>query len=232
MTINVYWACISKHWQMATEPESVRKSMLPKGIATNDRMTHIHRCPAFNDHLKNVYTMKSIYDYSITIDNNMVRSEMYNQEFFDEMITIRSIQNRFISYNMQYVFFTDEDSLPVTFYEFPFMEDNDFAKKCIIFPGKYDIGKWFRNTELAFILRPEHDTLNIKSGDVYSYMRFHTDKKINFIQFRYNDLLEQYKMDGFNMTFFEPMIKLTNYYKLQKNKKLILKEIKKNLVTK
>ena len=230
MTINVYWACIGKHWMQASAPESVRSTLREKDIADGNRMTHIHRCPAFNDHLRNVFTLKSIYDYDLSFSGNSLGSHMYDQEFFDEMITVRSMENRFISYNMQYIFFTEEESLKTSFYEFPFLEDNDFTKKCIIFPGVYDIGKWFRNTELAFILKPEHNSLNIKQGDVYSYMRFHTDESINFIQFRYNNLLDEYKNDGFNMTFFEPRVKLLNYYKLQKNKKLILKEIKNNIV--
>ena len=230
MAIDVYWACVDQRWQMATPPESVKGLMLEKNIASNNRITHIHRCPAFRDQMRNVYTLKSIYNYNLYFEDNMLKSDMYDQNFFDQMILVRSLENRFISFKMKYIFFTEEDSLPVTFYEFPFMEDNEFTKKCIIFPGTFDIGKWFRNTELAFILREEYNNLNIKQNDVYGYMRFHTEEKINFKQFRYNNLLEEYQFDGFNLTFFDPMVKLANYYKLQKNKKLILKEIKRNLV--
>jgi hypothetical protein len=232
MTINVYWACIDENWMLAREPEPVRDSLLKLNIITNDPDTHINKCPAFQDHIKNLYGLKSIYNYDLSFSDNQIRSNSYDQNFFDKMISIRSIDNKFLSYKMKYIFFTDGDSLRTTFYEFPFLEDNDFSKKCIPLTAEFDIGKWFRNTEYPFILKKEFNSLNIKEGDVYSYMRFHTDKKINFKQFRFSNLLHEYRLDGFNLTNVKSFKKLKNYYSCFKNKELILKEIKNNLLEK
>lgn len=215
---------------LAEEPADIRNNILNKQIINSNKDTHFHRCPSFNKNVKNLYGLRSIYDYKLIFEEDKIISDMYDQEFFDRMIEIRSVENRFFSYKMNYIFFTNEPSLEVTFYQFPFMEDNDFTKKCIILPGTFDIGKWFRSTELPIIMRSEFNDLNIKQGDIYSYIKFHTDEKIKFKQFRFNYNLHDYMMDGYNLTFFEPLKKIENYYKLHKNKKLILKEISKNLL--
>ena len=60
-------------------------------------------------------------------------------------------------------------------------------------------------------------------------MRIHSTEQINFIQFRYNEKLNGYNNDGFNLTK-NPLATLKNYYKCFKNKRLILEEIRNNII--
>lgn len=228
--INVYWACIEEEWMAAEPPELVSYTFYKKNlIDESNSLSKIDRCPGFTSNLKNLYTMKSLYDYSFLIDENNIRSFNYDQEFMEKHLVVRSIEKKFFSFQTKYIYFTDEPSLDVTFYEYPYLEDNNITTNCIPVSGKFNIGKWFRSTEFAFYLKSNSNTFKINRGEIYSYMRFHTDKKINFVQFRYTPELKKFQEEGFALTKLG-LGKLENYYGMFKNKKAILKEIKKNII--
>ena len=230
MAINVYWACLEESWMLAEEPQSV-SSIFNKSykIDKKEPQSFINYCPAFNNNLKNVFALRSVYDYSFKIIGNDVVTDRYDQTFFDEHVTIRSLDKKFFSFRHKFIFFTDEPSLQVVFYEFPFLEDNNITERCIIPAGSYDIGQWFRNTEFSFFLKKQYEEFIIEKGEIYSYIRFKTNEKINFSQFRYTEKLNEYNRDGFALTK-NPLHSIQKYYKNFKNKKLILKEIKENLI--
>jgi hypothetical protein len=234
MTITVYWANTEKEWMLAQEPEPVAKIFYNKhkNLSAKDPNQAISRCPAFGDRLNNLYAIKSIYDYQFTLNpNGQVTSNMKSQQFFNEHVIIRSIEERMFSFMQRYVFFTEEDSLLTTFYEFPVYEDNNITKRCQPVSGSFDIGKWFRNSEFAFFLNKEYDTFIVDQGEVYMYLRFHTKEKIKFKQFRSNENIISYMEDGFALNTSDGTLgNLQNYYKHFKHKKLILKEIKNNLL--
>lgn len=230
MTINVYWSCLEKEWLMAEEPQSVAKSFYERGMFNPSTAANLNMCPAFNENLKNLYQIKSIYDYEFFLDNGNVYSKKYDQSFFDEHVYLRDINLKMFSFRQSFIFFTEEESLPTTFYEFPVFEDNEITKRCIMVPGSFDIGKWYRGGEFAFYLKKDFDSFKINRGEVMYYIRFHTKEKINFIQFRSNEKLAQYQKDGFMLNSFAGFKKINQYYDKFKLKKLILKEIKNNII--
>lgn len=233
MTINIYWASIEEEWQRAEEPESVTKIFYKKGIhETQNENLNVNMCPGFNTNLKNLFALKSIYDYNFKIEDNQVRSTMYDQTFFNNHINIRSIEKRAFSLMDQRVFFTDYDSLDLTLYEYPFLEDNNITKNCLLIPGKFDIGRWFRPSEFPFILKKDAEEFKIERGEIYSYIRFHTEKQIIFKQFYFTEQLRTYMWDCVKMNrHCGPFSSLPNFYKNFKLKPLILKEIKANLLS-
>lgn len=229
MAITVYWASLEPEWMAAEEPESVASIFYKKGLHdSNNPRTQMNYCPSFNAYLKNLYTMKSLFDYAFTINGKEIGSPYPDPELFDRYIMVRDGEKKFFSFKNRYIFFTEEKSLDVTFYEYPALEDNNITNRCMIPSGKFDIGRWFRNSEFAFILRKDVNDFKIETGEIYSYMRFHTDEKINFKQFRMNNELDQLTKDCFHLN--NKMKTLINYYKAFKNKKFILKEIKENLI--
>jgi hypothetical protein len=230
MSINVYWACLEDAWLLAEQPESVSSKFYNTYTFTRDEpQSNINYCPAFNDNLKNLYSLKSIYDFNFIVDGDNVSTDKYDQKFFDDHVVIRSLRKKFFSFQHKYIFFTDSPSLKTTFYEYPFLEDNNITSRCIIPAGTFDIGRWFRNTEFAFFLKDGFNEFKITKGEVYSYVRFHTEESITFKQFRYTEKLDSYKRDCFQLTI-NPMKRLTNYYNNFKHKKLILREIQENLL--
>jgi hypothetical protein len=231
MTITVYWACLEDQWMLAKEPESVSSIFYKKNLHDkNNPESCLNYCPAFNKNLTNLFTLKSLYEYEFTLEDGSVQSSYYNQAFYDSHVRVRSAEQKFCSFQNRYIFFTDSPSLEVTFYEFPYLEDNNITKRCMPVTGKFDIGQWFRNTEFAFYLKKDVNTFRIERDEIFSYIRFHTDEKIKFVQFRYDESLTKFNNDGFKLNFFGYMKTLENYYKSFKNKKLILKKIRENLL--
>lgn len=229
MSINVYWASNEKEWQMATPPEAVSKRFYSlKKYQSDSPLASLNHCPAFNDSLKNIYTMKSLYNYHFYVGPTEVTTDFGNQEFFDEHVLVRAPELRMFSFLNKYIFFTDADSLEATFYQYPFFEDNNITKRCVPIPGKFNIAKWYRNTEFAFYLKDGFNEFKIEQDEVYGYVQFHTKEKINFIQYRMTETLTKYARDGFALN--SRMGSMENYYKNFKLKKFILKEIKDNIL--
>ena len=234
MTINVYWACLEDVWEVASDPESVSKRFYKEYVPDHTVLeTQVNRCPVFNENFKNLYTMKSVYDYEFTFtaDDGLLTTPMYDEKWFEEHVIVRSKDTRFFSFRNRYIFFTDASSLPTTFYEYPYLEQNSITDACIPTAGKYDVGKWFRHTEFPFFLKEGKETFKISVGEVYAYVRFHTDEKIEFKQFKFTEKLEGYRQDGENLSRPLNLKTMSNYYAAFKNKSAILDEIINNLVT-
>jgi hypothetical protein len=230
MSITVYWACLEDQWMLAKEPESVASVFYKKGMYDkNNPGTCLNYCPVFNSNLQNLFTLRSLYEYEFTAGEDSVSTPYYDETFYRNHVDVRDFKLKFFSFKNRYIFFAEE-SLDVTFYEFPSLEDNNITQRCMPIPGKFNIGKWFRNTEFAFYLRKGYDTFKIDRDEIYSYIRFHTDEKIVFKQFRWSDKMKEYNNDGFKLNFHGYVKSIENYYKAFKNKKLILKEIKDNLL--
>ena len=227
--MNVYWACVEAEWMAATEPESVSKLFYEKyKFDKSEPESILNYCPSFNGHLNNLFAIRSLYDYEFKIDGENVTSQ--SNPNLDRRLIVRSLKNKFFSFQNKYIFFTDAPSLNVSFYEYPYLEDNDITARCMIPAGTYDIGKWFRNSEFSFFLKKDYDSFKINRGDIYSYIRFQTKEKIQFKEFRMNPKLSDFMWDSGNLQNGCPMGSLANYYKAFRSKKLILREIKENLV--
>jgi hypothetical protein len=232
MTINVYWSVLNKEWSRAKEPESLYKNFFSKRLHENNDLMNFNRCPFIFDYLKNVFILRSLYSYKFKIKDEGVVSDFYDQEFFDNHVVIRSIEKKCFSFIQSFIFFTDEKSLEVFVPELPYLEDNNITKRCIPFSGKMNIGKYFRSIDFPFFLKNDFDEFAIEEDEVFAYIRFLTKEKINFIPFYPSlKIIEYSKVSSSSnkgrKNFFRPTLE---YYKNFKIKKIVLKEIEKNLL--
>ena len=235
MSITVYWACLENEWIKATEPEPVSKRFYDLGIKNKDAGAHdaINHCPVFNEYLKNIYAIKSIYDYSFKIQDDQCMSPDYDQKFFDDHVLIRSLNKKFFTFNTKYVFFTEEDSLKMDAYQYPVFEENEITRRCMIVPGSFDIGKYFRNLEFPFILKKEFNEFVVKDEDVLYYLKFDTKEKIKFKQFRLTEDLGQMIQGNRRANYFtknKKYVSIDLWYNKFKGKRYILNKIKENLL--
>jgi hypothetical protein len=234
--MNVYWACLDDSWLRSETPESVSSLYFKsERYDAKNKNLNVKYCPAFKDNLKNLFAIRSIHDYSFSIINNEVVSEMEDQEFFDKHVFIRSIDKKSFSFMTNYLFFTDEKSLEMTAYEYPFFEENNITDACIPIPGKFDIGKWLRPIEFPFYLKNNVNNFKVEHKEIMFYLRFHTNEKINFKQFRSTELIKSFLQE--NISSRDGLAKglsrsntMEPFYKIMKTKRLILKEIKENLI--
>jgi hypothetical protein len=235
MAINIYWASLQDEWMRAEEPSSLSKTFYSRGIhdPSNPKL-NLNYCPSFNKSLKNIFEIKSMYDYSFRIEEGKVISDLYDQRFFDQHVVIRDVQKKVFSFIQETIFFTEEDSLQMSSYQFPWLENNAITQRCMPIPGTFDIGKWFRNIEFPFILKGDFNEFEVNYGDVMYYIKFHTDEKINFKQFIFDSKMMDYlgsslaANNNTNMGFSKGS--MDTFYKLFRHKKRLIKDIKANLI--
>jgi hypothetical protein len=109
--------------------------------------------------------------------------------------------------------------------------DWEMSRKLKSIPGVIDIGKWYRNTDTMFYMKDGVSSFKINEGDIYGYVRFHTEEEINFIQYRHTDTLNNYMMDSvYSKENKKRTYPLTKYYSMFKSKNLVLEEIKRNIL--
>jgi len=232
----IYWGI-----NLNTRPEGIRaeppvsilqkitQERVPKELAGE---IQYNRCPAFIDELKNLYGMKSLYDYTLKFKNGDVTSLDYNQDFFDRHFTIKSLEGNLYEFYMDVVFFTEDASLEMSFLP-AYLEDNNIVNNTIMVPGKIDIGRYFRSMQFDFHLKQNCNKLIFNRNEIQYYIKFHTKKKLKFKQFLYTPEISE--MDRLMMSaknFKYDIMNLEYYYKIFYRfnfKKKILKIIKENL---
>jgi hypothetical protein len=229
MAITVYWTSLEPEWMRAEEPLSMYKKLIrdPKIDGSG-----IHLCGGSKKYLSKVYGLKSIYEYDFSISETLeVRSDKYNQEFFDSHVVIRSAPNKLFSFAQDTVFFTEEKSLELSVGIAPFMEDNSISERCLTVPGTLDIGKWFRSIDFAFFLKNNFNEFKVNEGDIYQYIHFNTEEKIIFKKFIPTQKIKFFAESTTKTTHRrkQRIRPLENYYDMLKHKRHIIKEIKANL---
>jgi hypothetical protein len=228
--INIYWSCLEPEWMRAEAPVPILSEFMKNNKLSETGTT---LCPAFHKEHYNLFGIKSIYDYEFTVnfEKGEVSTASYDQEFYNRHVIVRSMKERTFTFSQEVVFFTDESSLKVSGDLFPYLENNNITERCIVYPGQFDIGKWYRPVEFAFKLKEPYNTFKIEANEIFQYIRIHTDKRIKFVQFRETPKLNEILKDITNTRSNKKGIfSLDYYYERFKVKKLIMKEIKDNLL--
>ena len=234
MSIDVYWSMCPFRWEGAyrvEDPENISKKFLSEQPGSH----FYSRCPSTQEHLKNLYGLRQIYDanFDFDIDNKSIYAD--DEETFN-MLFIRSLENNLFSWSTGYIFFTEKDSLIMEVLP-AYLEDNKIVNKTIMVPGRIDIGKWFRPLDFAFHLKKENRkcVLNFNLDDIITYVHFKTDEKINLKYYHMNSelsLLMKQLMNTKMKKVPDPRKGLEWFYNIISKRKLkpkILKHIKQNI---
>lgn len=228
--MDIYWASMndSVPFLFFEEPCSLFKEI------TKTKTTY-KSCPSIKSYTEKTFMLTFPIDYNLKIDveNEYVYTDYYDQEFFENFVNIRSLEERLFSFQCQFLF-VSESSLKIDLTG-AYYSDNSFTRNTTFIPGEFDIGNWVRPVECAFHLRKKVENLEIKRGDPFAYIKFNTDEPINLIKFRITrDMMD---MLGSNIhqakKYNNKHFKLTEWYKLfnqSKSKNAILKEIKENIL--
>jgi len=193
-------------------------------------------CPAMKRRVSNSYELLFPFDYRLKFDNSgggRVVTDIYDQKFFDDIVTIRNNKIKLVSLNLMYIFIPEKSVEIQTTNSY--LSDNEFVNRTIAMPGQFNIYDWIRNIEFAFFLKKDFDEVNIKKGDPYLNVKFLTDEKVELCKFyptdnfsvmlRRNWIARNYKM---------PSIKPLKYYydmfNQSKMRKAFMREIQNNLL--
>lgn len=226
--ITVYWSFNGKYQIKAEKPVPVIQNYFKD--KSREDYDYI-RCPSFHEYYKNTYGIKSIFDYELTFDGDLASSDMHDQNFYEEFVYIRSYPSKLTSFSMFYTFISENKDLEMEYLP-PMMENNSFNNSAKLIPGTMNIGKYVRFVDCAFHVRD--NTVSIKEDDIYAYLKFKTDKKINFQRFYCTPEIEEtikgQKIVEYRAKNFKP---LNWFYKKQnalRTKERTMKLIKENLV--
>lgn len=224
----IYWSYSGEYQIRTSEPVPMIKNYFKSKNA--EHYDYI-RCPSFQSMFGNTFGLKSIFNYSIKFTDNDVISDMHDQKFYEQFLFLRNLNSQLASFNMHYFFLSEDKDLEIEYLP-SMMENNTFNNSAILVPGKLNIGKYVRYLDCAFHARKK--TVEIKEDDIYAYVKFNTNKQIEFKRFYCTDEIDNLII-GQNITkyrakTFKP---LNWYYKKQQNIKLkerVIKLIKENLV--
>jgi len=235
----VYWA-VSNVTNMSPlsktlyeSPEPLTNTNTFTNFRADRRYNNFRLCPAYLDHIHNTFRLKFPLDYDLTFDTEGVGSSLYDSDFFNYFVNIRDFDNRYFGFKVNLIFFT-EDDMDMSLMS-PYLENTSLATDVVSIPGTFNIGKWFRPIDYAVFLKPGRNKLTIKKGDAFNYVKFHTQDKVELVQFDYVEELEKIQKDILRskMILGTSSPRLDYFYKMFKNsryKKKILNIIKHNIL--
>ena len=205
------------------EPELVLKHL--NGYA---KSTLLH-CPAFVNNLKNTYIIRASIDYDLTLENKKITSSTRDQDFFDQSVVVRDVEEGVCSFKLpRIILFTEKPvELEVKAANY---HPNGFTENSTIIEGRYDIGKHFRALEIAFMFKPTKK-VTMSAGDVLYYVKLHTTEKIKLVPFHYTENIKSLVESKFLQRQGKPK-PLSYWYDIHDKfyKKRIIKLIKESLL--
>jgi hypothetical protein len=244
--IVVYWSNV--HFNFATpnlDPafqDFLNLTKLMSKESDQFDSTFVKFCPAVTDHLSNTFRLKSCMGYDIThTSDNLFYSDQKDDAFWKTFVNVRDKNTGLVSfYFPMFIFFTEEESL-IMEYKHPIYANNSFSKNVQLVEGRYDIGKWFRNLDLAFFIKEKDRKVEIDYEDPIAYVKFLTEKKITLKKFYISDELSKIRNEMLNSrgivvgnlkskSVLKGMLKYYYTFKHSQYKSKILKEIKNNLL--
>lgn len=249
-TVTVYWSS-SKSWETTTsynllyqEPVSlisdlnkIRNNSLNKGINAGKMFS----CPAFLDSLKNVFVVKSNMELKFKLNDHIMKDSFpeYPWNFNDagplllQVVRESSFNNYInIELNMGWLFFAEEPL--VAKFTAPYFPTSQPTNGAIMGVGEFDIGSWYRDYTLDYHIPKDAKELYFAKNQPMFYLDIKTDKKIVFKQYTLTNRLRELAQDcvespsryGSKI----PLLEKYDSFKNAKMNKLILAEIKNNLI--
>lgn len=237
--ITIYWSKETSHGlPSAIEPLDPiglrsRQPLPVRDILDKRNKFEYKQCPAYQDHINNLYYIGASFDYDLFIrEDGGISTHFYDQKTFDDYMFIRDLKEKIFSFNDGYLFLADTDSLLLSQIH-PYLHSNGFSDNTVLIPGTFDIAKWPRILEASFHMK--NDKLSFKEHDPLYYIKFYTNEKIVFKHFFYTNKMKNYFNYATNTKNYKPKVnKLEFFYDLfakkKRLKKMMLEEAKKNLL--
>lgn len=240
MTINVYYAnltsfdnCGFDGLEYSTDLLRTKIEPLNKNLPDWYRESMLRKCPASTDIIKQSYVIKFDYDISFQYDEDgFVSKDDRIIDYTTQSIDWREGQLGLFQFLNLKIFFADKPLTLTTLH--PYLHSNDYIRHFNTLSAEFDIGRWFRPIVTGAIKTFDRGEVNIKRGDITSYIRFNTKEKIKFHEFKTNDELDSIKSSCTlqqHVTIGISQLKsLYELFEYHNKRKRILKIIKDNLI--
>jgi hypothetical protein len=245
-TLTVYWSSeetkFREHQQVLLDLKP--KSLFSEFIKNRNLKPHekqdffgggYHLCPAFQELSNNMYVVKSPFSAKIKFNDNgsIIRPTTepipYHQWFNERNSSFNNSLS--LDFSISYMFFSEEP-LEVSLTP-PYMHKTTTSKYGFLSSVKWDISSWFRPFIFIYQLWENEKEFEVVDGEILAYIKFDTDKKIEFKEFKMTNNIESQLMACMQHKFIKPWQSMKELY-LRFNrtgmKKRVLQEIKENLV--
>jgi len=224
-TINIYWTNLTSSYLVTRQALALGdwKPFLPNYIEKNN--DEYFKCKSFHEVFKNTFYIEHPHNLTVDFDADPNVSGAIRVRDTGNPDTIT------FDYDLKWLFFSEE---PVIIEVTPaYMHNNTDSMDGHITTGSMDISKWFRPVVATYRMWAGRRKIEFKKGEPMFYVHFKTDKKINLIRFEQTDKVVEI-MDGCvslkNVMPNLPLSDLYNRFIRSKRDKVLLKEIKANLL--
>ena len=229
----VYWAPWfvpqeMHHWNMLfIEPQKLLNKVIKEVSNTSDdRLKGMIRCPAFSSLGKNTFYVENPMTTEFDIINGEIK---YRGDNFYHC-TISKGKNTF-KYGLSYIFFSEDDlEIMMTAPHFSQTKHTSYAR---LVPGKFNISKWFRPVNLEMLLYGDKNYFKMSEHEHMAYFYFLTDDTVELKRFELNETLRKISETCSTVSDWWKNVPLINRYDRflkTKTNRLVMKEIKKQLV--
>lgn len=248
-TLVVYWApgqftsAESQSWnQFYAPPTPVADPVLAQR-QKDETGRVIFGCPAYAEGMNNLFEIRSVHEEHAVIPEIFftnppttfpTRLPVHTSLAFD-LARPSSLKNYVdLTYNMSWLFFSEEPLLAR--FTAPYFPPKTPAEGAMLAMGEFNIGLWFRNFNLDYLVPKDSTKFDINIDDPLFYVQFYTDKKVVFKRFIHTPttqkLAEEFAQAS-NRRGKKMGLNFKNRYSLSQKTmlpSLVLNEIKKNLV--
>lgn len=157
--------------------------LLGKHIPEKMKLSDYVQCPAFTGTIRNTYALRFPFDFTLKINTQTWNIESNRPEFVKTYLTPPYDNSGVLQLHLGTLFFADKSCVAEQVH--PYLHSNSLTQNANVLQGQFDIGKWFRPINLAFRINStdKEVVIDFNRGDVYSYLRLHTNEKVNMYEF-------------------------------------------------
>jgi hypothetical protein len=221
------------------EPENVYASLVRRmPDSRNERSLQTYMsCPAASARLKNMWVFKAPFDMEYGFDfTDPDNPQVWNisEGYFNFQVNRKSVikDAAIVSFSIKHLLFAEESVTPL--FGPPVMFRPQYMNYGTSVPGAFDISQWFRPHVFEVQMWEKAGTFKLKEGEPLFTVEFITNRPIVFKKFVMSEALVKYADSCVDShKFFGQWLGLAkkyNIFKDTKMDKLVLKEIKNNLV--
>lgn len=192
-------------------------------------------CPAVKDLTSKIIVIKNTINshYKFLKKNDLYEYKVLSKDHIGLHFEHKSnLENcMMFVYGMSFLMFTEEN-INMTFTS-PYFSNSQHLKYGSLVPGKFNISKWFRSINFEFNLWSGVEEFKINKDEDMAYIHFDTTNEIELVRFYLTNEIKKIADAASTSSKWEKLIPLKERYdrfKRTQMNKLLIKEIKKNII--
>ena len=197
-----------------------------------ERVKGMLKCPAFGYLSRNTFYVENPLTTEFDVVNTPEKGKQIVYTGKHKYVCQLSNQGNTFTYGLNYIFFS-EDDLEIMVTSPHFSKNVNYTQYARLAPGRYNISKWFRPVSLEMLFNDNETHFRMEEYEHLAYFHFLTDDRVEMKRFDLNDNLRKISetcSDVSSWWFNVPLVNRYERFLKTKTNKLVMSEIKKQLV--